>query len=358
MSFRCHSFYRVLICLLVLFAAIELRADSNAIIKSANLNTAQTSQEQAHSATPTDTQSAKPQSAKPQSPEPKLAQPAKKQTTRAAFYETATDFANWVDRFFGEQRALESASFDYLSLVSEFYLQEREGVKFRPRLKAKVHLPGIDNKFSLLFEDVSGDRSYDEKTNQDRLSELDRSGTTAAAINYQSDQYDRSQFDSRIGLGSGLKPFAQIKHTFNVYQTNDFSFRNFNYLFWKENKGFGARTLFEMDKRVSETQLFRWQYSLLRAEKSLGNEWFTQVTWNKELSENSWRALSASAKGFSDYHFLVESYRLASRWRWRSSREWLFYEVEPEIIWKREPEDNHREPLAGIYFRVEIQFGH
>ena len=68
-------------------------------------------------------------------------------------YQSAVGFAQWVDNFFGEAEELESASYDYLRLVNTIGWREGEGVQYRPRVKAKVNLPRMDKKLSLMFAD-------------------------------------------------------------------------------------------------------------------------------------------------------------------------------------------------------------
>ncbi len=272
-----------------------------------------------------------------------------------AVYETALDIANWVDRFIGTQEGLESASYDYLRMINQVSWLEGEKVEYRPKLRAKVHLPRINKRFSLLFDDESGLTDNENTPGFDPvLANGERNGT--AAINYESKLYERSKFDTRVGLDSHLKTFAMIKHSFNVYERPDLSIRNFNYLFWRDEKGFGGNLKLELDKKIDDTLLFRWGYSILRAEKSDGNEWSNTFSIVKLLGGESLTSYNLEAWGATADPYLVESYRIAVRYRRQMSIKWLYFEVEPEILWRRTPESIERERVPGITLRLEIQF--
>jgi len=275
---------------------------------------------------------------------------------RQAVFESALYFADWIDRFFGEREELETASYDYLRLVNNLGWREGEGFEYRPRIKAKVHFPKINRKFSLLIaddNDVTGNR-FDTNQNDEVFINNEKANTTAA-INYDSDEYQGSQFSTRIGLDSSLRSFALLKHNMSLYQDENLQLRNINYLFWKDEQGFGLNPRFELDRVINEKNLFRWQYSVLRAEKSEGNEWFNRFSWIERRGENSWLSYDMDISGASERDYTVETYRLALRYRKQLSIKWLYLEVEPELLWQKSIERPQRHFIPGLILRLEIQ---
>jgi|GEM_PF-4628002 len=273
-------------------------------------------------------------------------------------YESAIDFADWIDRFFGEEEELESASYDFLRLVNVLGWREGEGGNFRPRIKAKVNLPKIDKKFSLMFANSNETTSneFEVDQNADVFQKNKDEKKASAAINYESNVYNNSKFDTRVGIDSSFDSFVLFKHSYQIYKSDTLLFRNFNYLFWKEKELFGFNPRLELDKVLSKTRLFRWKYSILRSEKSEGNEWKNTFSLVKRYSDERWLSYDLDIIGASEHQADVETYRFALRYRWQLDTKWLYFEIEPEFLWQRTPEDSERKLIPGILLRLEIQF--
>lgn len=276
--------------------------------------------------------------------------------SKDAIYQGAVDFAKWVDKFFGEQQELEDAGYDYLRMVNRLIILEGEAIKYRPRIKAKVHLPQFNNKTSLLFSNdraASIDGSEFEENEKHLLADDEN---LSAAVNYESDTYAQSKFDFRLGIDSSLDTFAFIKHSMPLYESDKLEIRNFNYLFWEEEQGFGVKVQLELNKVLDEQNLFRWKYSTLRAEKSEGTEWYNLFSLVSQISEEKWIAYELGVNGDTEQSYHVENYRFSVRFRNQTSVDWLYFEVEPEVRYFRSPESPDRELVAGLIFRLEIQF--
>ncbi len=278
------------------------------------------------------------------------------ENSKDVIYQGAVDFAKWVDKFFGERQELEDASYDYLRLVNRVIILDGEKIKYRPRIKAKVHLPQFNNKTSLLFSNDRASSGDESKFEENQRNSLNDNESLSAAINYETDVYDRSKFDFRVGIDSHIDTFAFIKHSMPLYESEDLEVRNFNYLFWEEDQGFGVKVQLEFNKVLDESNLFRWKYSTLRAEKSEGTEWYNRFSLVSRISEENWIAYELGINGDTEQSYKVENYRFSIRFRNRTNVDWLYFEVEPEVRLIRTPESLERELIAGVTFRLEIQF--
>ncbi len=280
------------------------------------------------------------------------------ENSKNAIYQGAVGFANWVDTFFGDRQELEDASYDYLRLVNSLVLREGENPKYRTRIKAKVHLPQFRNKTSLLFSNdsaTSNDNFESEENKRNTLND-DNNESLSAAINYETEVYAKSKFDFRVGIDSSIDTFAFIKHSMPLYDSEDLQIQNFNYLFWEEEQGFGLKTQLELNKVLDEKTLFRWKYSILRAEKSDGNEWYNRFSLVNQISEERWIAYELGFNGDTVHRYKVENYRFSVRLRSQTSVDWLYLEIEPEIRYIRTPDFFQRELIAGLIVKLEVQF--
>lgn len=272
--------------------------------------------------------------------------------------DTALQFANWIDHYFGEPEELESASYNYLRLVNRLGWREGESIKYRPRVKAKIHLPKINRKLSLFFSDDNDYTSDNLNNNPINSTLLDENEEhrTAAAVNYDSDIYNGSKFSTRLGLNSSFKTFALIKHSMTLYEDNDLQIKSLNYLFWEDLQGLGVNPKIELDKIIDDNQLFRWKYSILRSEKSEGNEWRNRFSIVNRFSPDRWISYDLDIIGASEQDYDVETYRLAFRYRHQLAIKWLYFEIEPEFLWRKSQQNPDRKFIPGIIFRLEVQF--
>lgn len=278
--------------------------------------------------------------------------------SRKIIYQNAVNFANWIDRFFGEKEELESAGYDYLRLINNLTFLEGEDPKYRPRIKAKLHLPQLSESTSLLFSTNRPDSNEDLDSNQNENDTLtdEQDDNVSAALNYATEAYANSKFDFRVGIDSSLETFAFIKQSVPLLEKENLEVRSFNYLFWEDEHGFGLATQLEVNHTIDDNNLFRWRYAIRRAEKSFGNEWQNKFSLVNQLSAENWIAYELRVKGDTEHQYDVESYRLSFRYRKKTSTDWLFFEFEPEVRYDRTPESLDRELIAGVTFRLEVQF--
>jgi len=278
--------------------------------------------------------------------------------TRKVVYQSAVEFANWFDSFFGQSEELEDADFDYLRFRNDFIFREGESPRYRPKIKAKVRLPQLSNRVSLIVSNEPKDDKTYEGDGSNLETTSDRINDTSAAINYESDVYSLSKFDFRVGLGSGLKPFSFARHTLQAYKSETLTIKNYNYLIWKEEDGLGLSTKWKLSKVISPKRLFRWGYFFLRAEKTRGNEWSTGVAIVDQLADEKWIAYQLGANGESELDWDVTEYRLSLRYRMKTEIDWLFFEIEPAYSYVKTIEQPEGGFVPSIKFRFEIKLEH
>ena len=275
--------------------------------------------------------------------------------TREFVYQSAVGFANWVDSFFGQSEELEDADFDYLRLRNDFVFREGDSPVYRLKIKAKVRLPQLSNRVSLILSNEQKEDRSDPDDSTDLETISDKTSNSSAALNYETDIYSRSKFDFRVGFGSGLKPFSFARHTFQAYKSETLTIKNYNYLIWKEEDGTGLSTKIKLNKVISPTRLFRWGYFFLRAEKTRGNEWSTGIAIVDQLSDEKWIAYQLGANGETELDWDVSEYKLSLRYRMKTEIDWLFLEVEPAYSYVKSIEQTEGAFVPSIKFRFEIK---
>jgi hypothetical protein len=126
-------------------------------------------------------------------------------------------------------------------------------------------------------------------------------------------------------------------------------------LFWKSTDGFGETTEIGLDRQLDPKTILRWANAATTTQESRGLEWGSELSLLRELSPRSGITLSGGVSGVTDPSAVVETYRILARYRRNFLRPWLFYELEPEVSWPREPDGSYRTAYA-FTLRLEIVF--
>jgi hypothetical protein len=93
----------------------------------------------------------------------------------------------------------------------------------------------------------------------------------------------------------------------------------------------------------------------LLTEYAVAKPFFVALALLRELSNKSAASLMGGIYGNTISSSVIQNYRLLARYRRNFLREWLFFEVEPEITWPVEANGSRHETLAVI-LRLEVVF--
>lgn len=86
------------------------------------------------------------------------------------------------------------------------------------------------------------------------------------------------------------------------------------------------------------------------------NDWIWQHGLHRyqQLDPNTGLIYGIFVEGNSQPYYRSEEFLLSARWRRNAVREWLFFELEPFVLWRR---DEDFKPSYGLAMRVEAYFG-
>jgi hypothetical protein len=124
-----------------------------------------------------------------------------------------------------------------------------------------------------------------------------------------------------------------------------------------------AKTRVDYEHTMKQNLLFRSSTEGTLSEEFEGVDWLQAFIVYQRLSKRSSIAYESSATGITKPQSLTTNYRLGVRFRRNFHREWLFYEVAPEVTWpisldasRSEIEVSRRSKFL-IFFRLEVHFG-
>ena len=256
--------------------------------------------------------------------------------------------ALWFDRFFGEERTEEEGQPGiFIRWRSDFEWKEGGDVIYRRRIHANFTLPNATEKLRLVF---TGEK-------ENNLSDIHIDDTLDAGYEKEKLKFRYNFLDSitkRINIDVGAWTVKlRYRNEYEFY--NDKLFRFTQSVFWDDSERFGETTRIDLERRIDDSSLLRWSTSGTYSETSEGLEWGSAVSYFCQISSRNALSFDLSVAGVTEPVSVVQNYRAAIRFRRNFYREWLFYEIEPEIDWPRD-DDGNRDSVMAITFRLEVQF--
>jgi hypothetical protein len=124
-----------------------------------------------------------------------------------------------------------------------------------------------------------------------------------------------------------------------------------------------ARTLLEIERSYKQRYLFRSSTEGKISEDYDGVEWLQAFVLYERLNKKTSVSYESSVSGITQPHTVSTDYRLGVRYRRNFHRQWLFYEVAPEMTWPITLDESGNNVIEGrrskwqIFFRLEVHFG-
>jgi hypothetical protein len=158
----------------------------------------------------------------------------------------------------------------------------------------------------------------------------------------------------RIGVGRRLQAFAKSRYRNSHILTNKSILRWETSAYLYSGDGLGADFSWQLDYNVTDHSIFRWNNHYYYRDRS--NDWLWQHSVQRLTQFDEKNALIAGfyIEGLSRPNYRLEEYLVSLRWRKNTLRKWLFYEIEPFVLWRR---DEHFSASYGIALRLEGFFG-
>jgi hypothetical protein len=268
----------------------------------------------------------------------------------------------WFDEFFGNVKAEDVRQPEYL-IRWRNSLRWDEGGKFtfRTSARAGLRLPKISDRLHLV---ISGESEAEPSP---RLPEdpgnpgFDRTLPKTRLVNTELRYGVLKTPDLDLFLGAGVRfvlPVETFVRSRFLYtrRLGEVALARFGEtVFWKDTVGFGETTEVALERQLGPKTLLRWANSGTLSQDSRGLEWGTELSVLQELSPQSAISLAGGVFGGTRPVAVVESYRINSRYRRNFLRSWLFFELEPEISWPRDPAGAYTSALA-FTFHIEVVF--
>ncbi len=257
----------------------------------------------------------------------------------------------WVDSFFRDPNYEADVASSQFRLRPELYYRDQQGSKFRLKASLKLRLPNVSRKVSL----VVGNHSDNENSGGSVDDSLDE---TVLGLQF----FGKLRKNWHTSLSAGLKFnefafFAGPRARYDKAITERSSFRFTQAVRWQTNNHWQFISRVDLNYAFSDHFYFRQTVDgRWRGEKSDEEGYRTRISSfvTQGLNDASGLQYEFSTIFHTRPATHVDSYTVSLRYRKRSSKQWLYYEIVPQFAFEDEF-DYKANP--GIRLRLEFFYG-
>lgn len=272
--------------------------------------------------------------------------------------EQLSESADWVDSFFQDERVEIEENKTSLRVRLSTFLEDGEGVDFKARVRLKLRLPRFEDKMYFV---VYGDRDDDSTaTRSNPLNDLIPDEESDNDLNLGLRYFFRTAREHNISLKAGVRvnefpPVVYLGPRFSFTENFDpwvFRFTQ-NVTYYTDSK-WQARTIMDFERQLTDVFFLR---------TTAEGAWFEEEDgYYYELKGKLFQTIDADRAleyQWNNYFETRPSHQLdelllAVKYRQRFWREWLFFEIAPQVAFR---EEDDYDPTPGITFAIEGFFG-
>jgi hypothetical protein len=272
--------------------------------------------------------------------------------------------ANWLDAFFGDERAAAEENRTLLKVSLRGFSEAGEGFKIDPKISLKLRLPRLSKRLQLeVTRDTEADFALDAEdplarrsVRQVRFEDEEERGLTAA-LRY----FVKTTHRANISLQGGVRvrfgaPIGFVGPRYRrVIHFEPWALRFTQRLRWFTENRLESNTRLDLERPLAQNLFFRTTTGLSWFEDE--NNYFYDLSFFLFQPLSKRRSLGYEWNNYfqerqPNNH--LEEINLRMRYRQNILKDWLFFEVAPQISF---PKDSNFDFTPGIQLRCDLFFG-
>ena len=256
----------------------------------------------------------------------------------------------WADSFFLDSTYDAEAANSQFRIRPELYYSKEDDFNVRLRVRARLNLPNMGRRVSLV---VGAD---DENDFDDSIDDPSDDG----AIGLQFFMKESSRWNTSLSLGIKFNDFAgfigpRVRYTDVLGEKGSYRFTQT--LRWQTNNYWQINTRLDLNRVISDNLFFRQTFDgRWRGEKSDEEGYRTRISsfLTQRVGEVTGLQYEFSTVFHTRPDTHVDEYVVAVRYRKRTSRDWLYYEIVPQVAFEDEFDYKFN---PGVRLRLEFFYG-
>ncbi len=270
------------------------------------------------------------------------------------------NFANDIDRFFGNDRNYQESNKSVVQLDlarSSGYGGDRKLVL---SARANLNLPSTEKRLHLLIESNPDQNTTGEPTANENTALTDQVNTPQSyglALRYEKVKQELKEF--HISADAGLKfqgikinPFVRARSSYSI-PFEQWRLKAAESVYWFNTIGIGETTQVDLEHLISEPVLFRATSNATWLREKQNFDLRQDLSFFQTVSDRTAVLYQASAIGVSNPQVQLSAYVAQILYRYRLHRQWVFFELNPQMIF---PKVNSFNGSFALTMRLEMLF--
>lgn len=274
----------------------------------------------------------------------------------AALSRSISGSADWIDSFFGEERSEIEEEDSSLRLKFSGLKETGEAVDYKVKARLHLVLPNLERKLHLFASSILEEDENDVEYLDPDGAEYDRRRSLYLSMRYFIETAENMNLSLRAGLKiRSLTPavFAGPRYSY-ITKWGSWNFRFIEDLTYFTDNGWESNCTFDFEKSFTETVFYRIKYTGKWQDKEPGYVYWVDNDLYHTISDN--KAVNYRVRALFDRHPGNQLTYVLTAIRYRKGfyRKWLFYEISPQVVFRKE-KDFH--PSPGITLSLEFLLG-
>ncbi len=271
--------------------------------------------------------------------------------------EKVVSYSKTIDEFFGDERYFQENNKSVIQLDLNQSFEQGGNRNFLFEGKAKLDLPAAQRRFQIVLESNPEQKTAGEikKDQPSAVKETAKPEQYAAALRFEKSEESLWHFSSDAGaqLQFPLDYFIRARGSYSI-PLDIWRLKIAETVFWFRTIGLGETTQFDLERKLSEPVLFRATSTATCFEAPQNCDLRQDLALFHTLNERTALLYQASIIGVSEPDPQETAYVLLMKYRYRLHKEWVFFEVIPQLNFPRT--DDFR-LNASLLFRLEMLIG-
>jgi len=269
-------------------------------------------------------------------------------------------FATDIDRFFGNDRNYQESNKSVVQLDLARATGYGGDRKLVLSARANLNLPSTEKKLHLLIEsnpdqNITGEPAPNQNTAINNQVSGPQSYGLALRYEKVKEELKALHISADAGLkfqGININPFMRARSSYSIpFET--WRLKAAESVYWFNTIGAGETTQVDLEHFLSEPVLFRATSNATWLNDKQNFDLRQDLSVYQTLNERTALLYQVSAIGVSNPQVELTEYVAQILYRYRLHREWIFFELNPQLIF---PKVNNFNSSFALTMRLEMLF--
>jgi hypothetical protein len=269
-------------------------------------------------------------------------------------------FATNIDRFFGDERNYQESNKSVLQLALARASGYGGDHKLVLSARANLNLPSTEKRLHLLVEsnpdqNITGEPVQTQNT--PLTTQVSTPQSYGMALRYEKikEELNAMHLSADAGLkfqGININPFVRTRGSYSMAM-DQWRLKAYESVFWFNSIGAGETTQLDLEHVLSEPMLFRATSNATWLKDKNNFDLRQDFSIYHTINERTALLYQASVIGISNPQYEVTDYVAMIHYRYRLHRQWMFFELSPQLHF---PKENNFQSSFALSMRLEVLF--